>query len=76
MQIKFARNAMRLASVSVLALAAMPAFAQTAAAPADSGEIIVTATRRADTVQNTPAAITAFNMGAPWRFLVNFCTWS
>ncbi|MCM0033666.1 TonB-dependent receptor [Sandarakinorhabdus limnophila] len=64
MQIKFARNAMRLASVSVLALAALPAFAQTAAAPADSGEIIVTATRRADTVQNTPAAITAFNAAA------------
>ncbi len=64
MQIKFARNAMRLASVSVLALAAMPAFAQAAAAPADSGEIIVTATRRADTVQNTPAAITAFNAAA------------
>ncbi|OYZ16914.1 MAG: TonB-dependent receptor [Sphingomonadales bacterium 28-64-96] len=64
MQIKFARNAMRLASVSVLALATMPAFAQTAAAPADSGEIIVTATRRADTVQNTPAAITAFNAAA------------
>jgi len=61
MQIKFARHAMRLASVSALALAAMPAFAQTAATTEDSGEIIVTATRRADTVQNTPAAITAFN---------------
>jgi iron complex outermembrane recepter protein len=48
-------------------LLAMPALAQNAAAAAateDTGEIIVTATRRADTVQNTPAAITAFNAAA------------
>jgi iron complex outermembrane recepter protein len=48
------------------ALIAMPAFAQTAAETdkADDGEIIVTATRRAGTLQDTPAAITAFNSAA------------
>lgn len=65
---KYAGSLQRLALVkllagSALAAVSMPALAQTAAAP-DSGEIIVTATRRADTVQNTPAAITAFNAAA------------
>lgn len=53
-----------LAGASAIALAASPVLAQTAAAPetsADSGEIIVTATRRAGTVQETPAAIAAFS---------------
>lgn len=59
-------RAFRLASASTLALIAAPLLAQTAAPAseepaADSGEIIVTATRRADTLQNTPAAIAAFN---------------
>lgn len=61
MQMNFARFGYRLLATS--ALVAVPAFAQTAApAPAaDEGEIIVTATRRADTLQNTPAAVAAFN---------------
>ena len=61
MQMNFARFGFRLLATS--ALVAVPAFAQTAApAPAaDEGEIIVTATRRADTLQNTPAAVAAFN---------------
>jgi iron complex outermembrane receptor protein len=49
---------------TALALVAVPAAAQQVAAPAaeeDSGEIIVTATRRAGTLQDTPAAITAFS---------------
>ncbi len=61
MQMNFARFGFRLLATS--ALVAVPALAQTAApAPAaDEGEIIVTATRRADTLQNTPAAVAAFN---------------
>ncbi|MEN9932981.1 MAG: hypothetical protein RIS17_1554 [Pseudomonadota bacterium] len=54
---KFARFGLLLATSAMTITAAQ---AQTAE-PQDSGEIIVTATRRADTVQNTPAAITAFN---------------
>ena len=50
---------------SALALVATAASAQTApssaAAETDSGEIIVTATRRAESLQNVPASITAFN---------------
>lgn len=53
----FARFGLLLATSAMTITAAQ---AQTAE-PQDSGEIIVTATRRADTVQNTPAAITAFN---------------
>ncbi len=49
-----------LASTSLFGLAA-PAFAQDAAADADSGEIIVTARRRDETLQETPVAITAVN---------------
>lgn len=63
----FARTT-RLLATSALALVAVPLWAQAApgVAPAadkaeDSGEIIVTATRRADTLQNTGAAITAFS---------------
>ncbi|WP_156255821.1 TonB-dependent receptor [Sandarakinorhabdus oryzae] len=59
----FVRSAIRLLAGSALAALALPVAAQTAAT-ADSGEIIVTATRRADTLQNTPAAITAFNAAA------------
>jgi iron complex outermembrane recepter protein len=59
MQMKFARHAVRWLATS--ALIAVPAFAQTTEAPKDEGEIIVTATRRADTLQNTPAAVAAFN---------------
>ena len=61
MTINFAHGASRLLATSALAVLAVAAQAQTAAAAADSGEIIVTATRRAGTVQETPAAIAAFN---------------
>ncbi|WP_164155293.1 TonB-dependent receptor [Sandarakinorhabdus rubra] len=52
----------RLLITTAMAAAALPAFAQDAAPAAaeDGGEIIVTATRRADTLQNTPAAVAAF----------------
>jgi len=46
------------------ALITAPALAQTAADQADAGEIIVTATRRAGSLQDTPAAIAAFNSAA------------
>ncbi|MCU0891619.1 MAG: TonB-dependent receptor [Sandarakinorhabdus sp.] len=63
MQANF-RTVARLMVTTALAAAALPAFAQTATAAAeaeDSGEIIVTATRRSGTLQETPAAIAAFN---------------
>jgi iron complex outermembrane recepter protein len=52
-----------LATTSLIGLSA-PAFAQTAPAASeseDSGEIIVTARRRDETLQSTPVAITAIN---------------
>lgn len=64
MQTNFARTLTRLLAGSAIAIVALPAAAQTAPASAENGEIIVTATRRADTLQNTPAAITAFNAAA------------
>jgi iron complex outermembrane receptor protein len=45
---------------SALALVGVAASAQTAAADAGSDEIIVTATRRSESLQNVPASITAF----------------
>lgn len=60
-----ARMSARLLASTAAAVFAVSAAAQTAVPAAnDTGEIIVTATRRADTVQNTPAAITAFNAAA------------
>lgn len=66
MQARIARRAMPFMLSSAIALVAAPAFAQqaTAAAPAaedGSSEIIVTATRRSGTLQETPAAIAAFS---------------
>ena len=57
------RAATRLLFTTAMAAAALPALAQQAdtTATEDSGEIIVTATRRAGTLQETPAAIAAFN---------------
>jgi iron complex outermembrane receptor protein len=65
MQARIARRAMPFMLSSAIALVAAPAIAQqaTAAAPAaedGSSEIIVTATRRSGTLQETPAAIAAF----------------
>ncbi len=53
-----------IAMTSVIALAAMPAFAQTdapaqSADPAAGGDIIVTAQRRSERLQDVPAAVTA-----------------
>lgn len=57
-----------LASTAIAAATiAAPLAAQDAAAPAtaeDSGEIVVTSLRRTDTLQNTPAAVTAFDAKA------------
>jgi iron complex outermembrane receptor protein len=51
--------------VSLLALAcalgAGPAFAQATSAPTDLDEVIVTATKRAESVRDIPASITAFD---------------
>ncbi|MFM2372304.1 MAG: hypothetical protein RIS85_2026, partial [Pseudomonadota bacterium] len=61
---------MRLASVSIAALAtaiAMPAFAQDAAQAESTGgiqQIIVTAQKRVENVQDVPIAITAFTSAA------------
>jgi iron complex outermembrane receptor protein len=57
------RAATRLLFTTAIAATALPAMAQQAEAAAaeDGGEIIVTATRRAGTLQDTPAAIAAFN---------------
>lgn len=55
------------AGAAFAALTAAPAFAQEApaatdaqAAPQDNGELVVTARRRAETLQNVPIAVTAF----------------
>ncbi|PZN97417.1 MAG: TonB-dependent receptor [Alphaproteobacteria bacterium] len=60
-----------IAGVSLLGMAAAPAFAQasSAAAPVDSGieEIVVTAQRTAQSLQDVPIAITAFSSEALQR---------
>jgi iron complex outermembrane receptor protein len=50
-----------LVAASLAAIASSASAQQAGDAAEDSGEIIVTATRRADTLQNTPAAVAAFN---------------
>ena len=57
------KTTMRLAALSIGATAMTPALAQDSQ-PADGGEIVVTALRRDATLQNVPAAITAFNADA------------
>jgi len=52
------------AMVVAMGMMAQPAFAQTQAAPkADAGEIIVTAQKRAENVQNVPLAVTVLGSG-------------
>jgi outer membrane receptor protein involved in Fe transport len=54
-----------LVSASMLTMTGMPAFAQEAAAPAaDPNEIIVTAQKRSENVQNVPIAVSAFSASA------------
>jgi iron complex outermembrane recepter protein len=61
-----ARLSVLLGGAAMLAIGATPAMAQDAAPSAEdsSDEIVVTALRRSDTLQNTPASITAFNADA------------
>ena len=56
------RTAILLASAAAVALGAAPAWAQDASEDAaNDGEILVTAQRRSESVQNVPIAISAFN---------------
>lgn len=56
------RKAFLLASIAAVALGAAPVWAQDAPQnDTDNGEILVTAQRRAESVQNVPIAISAFN---------------
>ena len=59
--------------VSLLGLAAMPAFAQTAASDEDQGieEIVVTAQRQAQSLQDVPIAVSAFSAEALQRQQIN-----
>ena len=61
------------ASASLIGLLAMPAFAQAAAQAEDSGieEIVVTAQRTAQSLQDVPIAVTAFDASALQRQQIN-----
>ena len=68
---------MRIASVSIAALAAAiaaPALAQESAQPQESSggiaQIVVTAQKRAENVQDVPLAVTAFNSGTLEAFKI------
>jgi len=61
------------ASASLIGLAALPVYAQTAQADEDTGiaEIVVTAQRTAQSLQDVPIAVTAFDAGALQRQQIN-----
>jgi iron complex outermembrane receptor protein len=61
------------ASASLIGLLAMPAFAQAAAQAEDTGieEIVVTAQRTAQSLQDVPIAVTAFDASALQRQQIN-----
>jgi outer membrane receptor protein involved in Fe transport len=61
------------ASASLIGLVALPAFAQTAQADEDTGiaEIVVTAQRTAQSLQDVPIAVTAFDARALQRQQIN-----
>jgi len=73
MKIAFGIRAGLVASASLIGLAALPAFAQTAQADEDTGiaEIVVTAQRTAQSLQDVPIAVTAFDAGALQRQQIN-----
>jgi len=61
------------ASASLIGIVALPAFAQTAQADEDTGiaEIVVTAQRTAQSLQDVPIAVTAFDARALQRQQIN-----
>ena len=73
MKIALGIRAGLVASASLIGLAAFPAFAQTAQADEDTGiaEIVVTAQRTAQSLQDVPIAVTAFDAGALQRQQIN-----
>ena len=73
MKIALGIRAGLVASASLIGLAALPAFAQTAQADEDTGiaEIVVTAQRTAQSLQDVPIAVTAFDAGALQRQQIN-----
>ena len=72
MKITLGIRAGLVASASLIGLAALPAFAQTAQGE-DEGiaEIVVTAQRTAQSLQDVPIAVTAFDAGALQRQQIN-----
>jgi outer membrane receptor protein involved in Fe transport len=72
MKITLGIRAGLVASASLIGLAALPAFAQTAQGQ-DEGiaEIVVTAQRTAQSLQDVPIAVTAFDAGALQRQQIN-----
>lgn len=58
---KFGRKTIAALSMAGSVFAAMPAFAQDAAAEDDGSEIVVTAQKRAENVQEVPISIAAFS---------------